>query len=430
MKTVWKLCLALALMVAALFVVSVPAFAAGTHTVSGEYSLEGGNTKDTSFKLYRVGGFGRDADGKAILVLDESIVSEVPIDINIKKEGMDEDKWKEAWLKSAALVAKYLPSGTQPVANATITGDDGKFAFSPAVENGLYLVTSDSDPIITDGPDDTALAWTPLPMLVLVLNDDVEITIKPTSEALVKNVTVYKTWEDEGHETLRPDSIQVQLTYNGKNEGDPVTLQKDDSGVLKYEWKNLTKVKGVYDVTEIMSDEMMENYTVSYSSNEEGITKTINITNKYDRYKVVLLKKMPDFIANGDQATTTFVFEVKGYESAESQSPIYSTRVGLQVEPGETQKEITVPAIPRSVKHITVKELYSGGYTPNPSDAQVADFTVTDDEGGVYSATFTNTFNTPFYSGGVINQFTRKLGEDNKPTYKWTAIGSVFKSED
>ena len=57
MKTAWKLCLALALMVAALFVVSVPAFAAGTHTVSEEYTLDDESTQGAKFKLYKVGGF-------------------------------------------------------------------------------------------------------------------------------------------------------------------------------------------------------------------------------------------------------------------------------------------------------------------------------------------------------------------------------------
>ena len=50
---------------------------------------------------------------------------------------------------------------------------------------------------------------------------------------------------------------------------------------------------------------------------------------------------------------------------------------------------------------------------------------------GVTTTTFTNTFNTPFYSGGVINRFTRIFDENNKPTYEWTKPeGSVFKSED
>ena len=435
MKTAWKLCLALALMVAALLVVSIPVFAAETHTISGEYSVEGGSTAGVRFKLYHVGGFSRDEAGKPVLVLDQAIKSNVPaditIDLSIQKDDYEtEDLWKQAWLDQAALVAKYMPDSIAQVGEDAVTDADGKFSFPASVENGLYLVLSKSDPIISYTTDDKGFSWTPQPMLVLVLDGDVKITIKPISEPLVKNVTVYKTWEDTGHETLRPDSIQVQLTYNGEDEGDPVTLQKDDSGVLKYEWKNLEKVRGVYDVREIMSDEMMANYTVSYTSNEEGVTKTINITNKYDRYKLVLLKKMPAFIANGDQATTTFVFEVKGYESADSESPIYTNRVGVQVQPGETQKEINVPGIPRSVKHITVKEIYAGGYKPDSTEAKPASFTASDKEGGIYSVEFANDFDVPYYSGGVINRFTRKFGEDNKPVYEWEAIGSVFKSED
>lgn len=432
MKTAWKLCLALALMVASLLVVRVPAFAAGTHTVSGTYKLDDeGSTKDTSFKLYHVGRFGRTDDGKAILVLDEAISDRVPtditIDLGIEKGDETDEEWQEAWLEQAALVAKYLPNDTEPVATAAIAGNDGKFTFTPAVEDGLYLVCSDSDPVITYDAEDKGLAWTPQPMLVMVLNDDVDITIKPVSEPLVKNVTVYKTWEDEGHENLRPDSIQVQLTYNDEAEGQPVSLVEED-GVLKYEWTNLEKVKGVYDVVEIMSDDMMANYTVSYSSNESGNTKTINITNKYDRYNLSLLKKMKAFIANGDQATTTFVFEVEGYDAAEGGKVVYTTRVGVQVKDGDTEKEITVPDIPRTVKRITVREIYAGGYEPDSTEAKQAAFTVSEDEGGVYSVEFTNDFDTPVYSGGVINKF--KFDADKEPNYTWKALGSVFSSED
>lgn len=437
MKTVWKLCLALALMVAALFVVSVPAFAAETHTISGEYSLEGGSTKDTSFKLYRVGGFGRDADGKAILVLDKAITDNVPtditIDVNIEKGDQSDEEWQNAWLTSAKQVSTYLPEDVSAVAEATVTGNDGKFTFTPTVENGLYLVRCESDPIITYTDDDKGLAWTPQPMLVMVLNGDVKIVTKPISEPLVKELTVIKAWDDEGHEALRPKTIKVQLLCNNQPEGEPVTLEEKD-GVLQYTWDNLERVQAVYSVREVLTDDIMANYSVIENPKiPDKDTKIITLTNKYDRYSLKLLKKMPAFIANGDQATTTFVFEVKGYddETAGQGKEVYSTRVGLQVEQGETEKPIEVPDIPRTVKRITVKEIYFGGYTPNPSDAQTATVTVTEDEGRVYSATFTNTFNVPFYSGGVINQFTRKLGENNKPTYEWTKPeGSVFKSED
>ena len=141
---------------------------------------------------------------------------------------------------------------------------------------------------------------------------------------------------------------------------------------------------------------------------------------------------MPAFIANGDQATTTFVFEVKGYDvEAEGEgNVVYSTRVGLQVNSGDVEKEIEVPDIPRTVKRITVKEIYSGGYTPDSTEAKTATVVTSDEEGREYSVEFTNSFNIPYYSGGVINRFTRSFGENNKPVYDWESIGSVFKSED
>ena len=61
MKTVWKLCLALALMVAAIFAVGISSFASdGPYTVNGNYKekvSEELNVNGITFQLFEVGHF-------------------------------------------------------------------------------------------------------------------------------------------------------------------------------------------------------------------------------------------------------------------------------------------------------------------------------------------------------------------------------------
>ena len=459
MKTAWKLCLALALMVAALFVVSVPAFAAENHTVSGTISnLDVDKESQTlpevdvpsfdgkEFRLYKVGTFGRNDEGKSYIVSKYDIAD---LDLDIT-QGEDETDaaYTIRWLVEAQKIANHIRASAadpdvdtiKPDYTTTISGN--AFSFTGTEQNpldiGVYLLIGDD--LVVKGDDGKKVVWSPCPMLIQVLNDDVTgIGIKTIHTPYnVKEFSILKSWDDAGHEALRPDTISIKVYYRDAEDGTDklykeVQLKKSEN--YTYSEKNIDSVKASYFF--IDEDLESENYRMvelkQDTFNDEERSQSITFTNKYDRYRLKLLKKMPAFIANGDQATTTFVFEVKGYdEEAEGQGKeVYSTRVGLQVEQGETEKPIEVPDIPRTVKRITVKEIYFGGYTPNPSDAQTATVTVTEDEGREYSVTFTNTFNTPFYSGGVINRFTRIFDENNKPTYEWTKPeGSVFKSED
>ena len=198
-------------------------------------------------------------------------------------------------------------------------------------------------------------------------------------------------------------------------------------------YKDKIKEKGgdpfkcTFTAIEKRDDLIIRSYSVLEDEKEPvGDTQITIITNTYDVRSLKLLKKMKSFINNGDKVTTTFVFEVKGNDEAGNE--VYHTRVGLQVNPKEFEKEIEIPDIPRTVASLSVKEVYAGGYTPEPADWQDAE--PDPDDAKTYRVTFTNTFNTPYYSGGVINRFNRKLGEDNKPTYEWKAIGSVFQSKD
>ena len=93
----------------------------------------------------------------------------------------------------------------------------------------------------------------------------------------VINIKVQKYWHREDSESVRPDSIKVQLKKNGKKEGKEVELNKDNN--WSCEWKNLDKAY-TYDVEEV---EVPEGYNVGYNISASTSADTIiySIHNTY-----------------------------------------------------------------------------------------------------------------------------------------------------
>jgi len=428
MKTAWKLCLALALMVAALFVVSVPAFAAeGPYTVSGTVSnLEVVDKTDSEGKgiepytdgpsfdgkkvtLYRVGGFARKDDGTSYLKLDKTYFPAGLANLEIAK-GDDEEAWTIEWLGQAQIVANHLATLETKPESKEDTIENGTFSFTQ-LENGLYLLIGNSVEQI-DG--DKKYVWSPCPMFVMVLNGDVtDLGLKVERKPVVEKHKVQKQWSDDGHEDARPDSVMIQIWFQptgdaaAKQFGDPVELKKEDS--YAYDWET-DWVNGSFFVVEKMEDQtdesMKHNYYLSdyvetYTDDEE--VQWIKITNNY-RHKLEIVKEMPTFVLHPGDVTTTFAFEITGYDG---ETPVYHTFVGAQFAQGETSKKLEVADIPCGLSRLAVKEIYSGAYQSNPAEDDAVLTLSEDKKISTYKISFENTFNTTNYSSGIINRYSK-----------------------
>lgn len=74
-----------------------------------------------------------------------------------------------------------------------------------------------------------------------------------------RSFTVNKIWSDNNDESSRPNSITVQLTANGTNQGDPITLKPDTDGNWTYTWNDLDKTDS-------------DGKTINYSVTEEKVS--------------------------------------------------------------------------------------------------------------------------------------------------------------
>ena len=248
--------------------------AASGYTVYGIYNPNGVRLDSSDFDLYKVGDF----NGSNFEYVDE--LKDVPVDIPVftKKSDYDsEEEWQGTWMDSAAALKKYLPDGYEPVASAVT--QNGLFQFD-GIENGLYLLIGKSQKV---WEGDKSVIWTPLPMYVIVLDEDTgspddRIAVKPSNETVVHDFTVVKSWSDEGHANVRPASIKVEVLYDGKVVK-TVSLNADND--WSYSW-HTDKTKHIWDCREVVTDKIRNNYEVDCRSVIKGDKKTIIITNTYN----------------------------------------------------------------------------------------------------------------------------------------------------
>ncbi|MBQ6314178.1 MAG: hypothetical protein IJI11_01090 [Mogibacterium sp.] len=470
--TTWKricgILLALALMVPGF---ALPAYAAGSYTVSGTYdpgvTLEG----TTEFKLYSVGTFDRSEDQtKSILVLNPDLKEHFngKIDLGIQRddyaEGEAGDKqWTEDWLTQAKTLADwinnyeataderdYTVESIENPAVATLTG--GAFSFG-GVENGLYLLTSDSRQKVkgADGTNDSKYYF-PRPMLVQVLNGNVVLVVKTGTED-VKDFTVLKAWDDDGKEALRPASVTINLNY-GRATNRVVTFSNDQVEVVfkndekidketytadgdktkvttvdkkgkttektleskfngwTYSWET-NEVADPWTAVELMDADTASNYyyTTTENVNNDTHQKVITLTNICERYDLRITKNTPKLAKVSDGSNITAVFEIKGY-AAGSEEPVYTDHVSAVID--KTQVELVATNVPRNLAKVVVKEVYAGGnYTGAPAEQEavfVADTVEPAEDtvkAGHYEASFTNTLNedVDIFSSGIVNKF-------------------------
>gem|GEM_PF-1315025 len=116
-----------------------------------------------------------------------------------------------------------------------------------------------------------------------------EVEITNTHEPIKTTVTVTKSWEDEDdHDGMRPESISVQLTADGKASGDPVTLTAD--GQWTYTWEDLDAYAGGKEIAYSVEELEVENYEVEVAETTGDIENgyVVAITNTHESLKTTV----------------------------------------------------------------------------------------------------------------------------------------------
>lgn len=266
MKTNKLICCLLAMFMAVAALLPLNTFAAGKidldreSTLTVNYKENDSAIAGAAFNIYKVA----DVDEYGYLKLSKDF-REYPISI----DGIETDDW-------AKLITTFegyiLWDDIQPAATAA-TDKNGNAVFT--AKPGVYLVMGDRH--TQDG-----YYWTAKSSLVILPTQDIEVndwnydlTIIPKYDKVTTTPPktarkVVKVWDDNGHQSQRPQEILVQLLRDG---------EVYDSVMLcaainwRYHWEELD---GAYNWTVVES--VPSNYTVSVT--QESITYIV--TNTYN----------------------------------------------------------------------------------------------------------------------------------------------------
>ena len=461
-KKLGSLMLTLA-MVLTMSVTALPVYAAGgaiSLTFNPEVADLTGQTFE--FNVYKVGAYSHDTTGKSILVVDPAVKSIAGVDL--KDEVFSDVENLDGMIDAANTIAQYEDKlGTVKVGGPVSITVGNTATLATVSENGIYLIVGDE---IKVGDN----YWSPVPVLVQVLNDNATFTFdkahvnaKIKSTPVAHSHNVKKVWNDNNNEKgLRPESLDVEILY-GDKVIDTVTLNDannwnftwntTESGDKTYSSEQRTKKfneadfpgEGPYtykltaeeaegshtwSAREIFTtdNKLLYNYyiqeaigvvineeTVGSIESEDGAQEFITIGNTFGTKKLIIDKTLTNFATIGEGMNASVVFEVTGYgEKDGKEVEMYHTRTGLVFDKPGTDS-VEVGNIPVNLTRLEVKEVYSTNYKvdgANPVNATEAD--------GVYTASFKNTHtpndNPPPYTGSVVNKYSK--GSDGKYTYK------------
>lgn len=436
----WPRVLAFAVIALVFFIgmgLATSAHAAGTYTLKVKYApMDNVNITSnpyekpeamptdpvtTTLKLYRVGDHARNEDtGKAYFKLADEVTG-----IDLPKEGSD----TAAWLSTARDFEIQIPDSSNFHMNGTeysgfdpktiVSTEDASCEFE-GLEPGLYLVVGDSQRVNNyPKPGDTSF-WKPQSMLVQVLQQNVEIMLKPEISYAATELTVFKDWNDTTEqEQFRPSEVTINIKYQGQVED---TIQLSDNNKWTYTWKTTVDKNNPQD----WKVEEVEGPSYSYSVSESPVVngqKTYTVTNTYNRYKLKLIKDLPIFVqhANGDKVDTVFTFELNGYklgeDGKEQAKPVFHKIVALKFSEAG-QQELEVPEIPRGLSRLEVKELKHVNYkaVAVENEGEDQDPYVKDAAGpnndGVYTVSFKNDWDGKVhYEGSAINHYKYEKGK-------------------
>lgn len=401
--------------------------------LTGEYTINAGFTnvtslptddklKPTQFKLYKVGSF---VSGEPYVELDspyDELGVQLPLDVD-----KDSAEWTKEWLFCANSLKTKIPADTNP--DKTFKSSewvDGKCTFEQKnLENGLYLLVGDSQKI-TDYPSAGQNSyWWPQPMLVSILNKNVEISLKPMFGS-ASHLKVTKVWQGipaELSDLVQLESINIEIYYQAEENAEKElrytkTLKDDNNWTFEWDPEPGEGDPSKWTAVEVIDDENTKkefdkNFSVSYApftqvdhQGDDGDYFASTITNKYDRYELEILKTFNAYVDNGEGNSTSLVFELSGYSDDAKKDRVYHKIVGLQVDKSKGDEQtLDVKDIPRGLKHLMVKEVDSGNYVPKDAEQEAKLVTSENDPKGTYTVSFENKLDNTTHGSGVINKF-------------------------
>ncbi len=261
-NTLRKICGMLLALLLMLPCITFPSYAEGSISVVYNPKIDG--LKASEFKLYKVGGFTHDSEGKSKLTLDAAFAGKGTTADKLngiepkKPEDPGYQEWVQEWLDASQEVASnletYIATHTSP--NPVWSGDlDPSVATaqrlgSGAYENGLYLMTGEEQRV-------GDRYWRPVPVLMMVLNGNVTFnmagvtdagaaewynSLKIKSRPVAYKHSVTKSWVGDT-EATRPKSIDVKILY-GDTQIDTVTLSPGNNWTYTWYSTEVTVVDG------------------------------------------------------------------------------------------------------------------------------------------------------------------------------------------
>jgi len=396
-------------------------------TLEGEYTINGvdpsltnvttplpADLPSTQFQLYKVGSF---VSGEPYVKLDP------PYDgMNISLP-LDADKdnvvaWTKEWLQCASTLASNISEGTTPD-KAAASGNDGQFQIAD-LANGLYLLTGDSQKINNyPKTGETSYLW-PQPMLVSILNSNAKVVVKPMIASATR-LKVRKDWQgipDNLKDLVQPKSIEIEVYYNNQRRypngaGKAIILSDDNNWFFEWEAAVGEGDPSKWTVREVVDQaakpEFDKNFSVTVGTNfvkDKDDIQVLTITNKYDRYELEIQKTFDAYVDNGEGNSTSITFELSGYADEACSDRVYHKYVGLQLDKSKGgEQKLNVKDIPRGLKHLMVKEVYSGNFKPDKAEKEAQLITSQNDSKGIYSVSFDNSLNNTTHGSGLINKF-------------------------
>lgn len=311
----------------------------GTLTVLPEYN--GKFVEGCTFSVYKVAEI--DRTSSAMKYVFNGAFEKAGVDLNAVSSTAS------AMLNAAKTLAKYADNEKL---NAVKLAED-----QTKLENltlGVYLVVQTSAP-------GKYIAAVPFLVYVPVTNDAgtgwlYDITAQPklgyndsgiVTGGLTASVT--KTWEDDGNEDQRPESVTVTLLRDDKAFGEPVTLSAEND--WSYSWKDLDP-DSVWNISEDIPN---------------GYTNLIDITGPEDNAITFDVTNTYEVVPLSDVISVTKVWKDLGYEENRPQSVKVGLYLGNELKQtavlNELNKWSAVWPVEKAEGY-TVKELDTvSGYT-------------------------------------------------------------------
>ena len=178
-------------------------------------------------------------------------------------------------------------------------------------------------------------------------------------------------------------------------------------------------VEGSCDPPEI-DDATIWDYATSQNINGSSLGRIklgedahVIFTNTYQKTDLEIYKTLPEYISHDPEheadVHASFSFRVRGYNGKNEE--ILNTVAGISFDASSSQEgKALISNIPSGVVRVTVEELESADYSPDPADSAVQEAELLYDketDRKYFKVSFKNKVTDDVYEGGVINRYVK-----------------------